>query len=329
MTVSGVSEDGTPARRTSTPTTACGSPWILPGGEASAGACVVRYGGVAAAGLVIGPNAYGERTFFSDNWPDKARNWLPTIDHPHDKATCDLVVTAPARYQVVSNGLLVEETDLADGQRLTHWRQSVPISPWLFVLGGSTLRGGPSTGVAWHPDPDLGLSPGPGHGLPGLRRAHGRRPRLPREPRRALPLREARPGPGQQRQRRHGVGERHLLRPRVGHRRGHRALAQRGHPRDRAPVVRQRGDRGRLGRRLAERGLRDVLHPSLQGARRGARRDGRPPPRRPGDRPRIRRGEPGLPHRSRRPLGHAAGGDVTRHIQEGGLGAPHAPRGGG
>jgi len=98
---------------------------------------LVRYGGVAASGLVIGPNVHGERTFFSDNWPDKARNWLPTIDHPHDKATCDLVVTAPARYQVVSNGLLVEETDLADGQRLTHWRQSVPISPWLFVLGAA------------------------------------------------------------------------------------------------------------------------------------------------------------------------------------------------
>jgi glycosidase len=36
---------------------------------------------------------------------------------------------------VVSNGLLVEETDLPDGRRRTHWRQSVPIAPWLYVLG--------------------------------------------------------------------------------------------------------------------------------------------------------------------------------------------------
>lgn len=96
---------------------------------------VVRYAGVPATGLVIGPNKYGDRTFFSDNWPTRARHWLPTVDHPHDKATCEFVVTAPVHYQVVSNGLLVEETDTGAGQRRTHWRQSVPISPWLYVLG--------------------------------------------------------------------------------------------------------------------------------------------------------------------------------------------------
>ena len=96
---------------------------------------VVRYHGVPAAGLLIAPNKHGDRTFFSDNWPDKARQWLPVVDHPYDKATSEFLVTAPAHYQVVSNGLLVEETDLADGRRLSHWRQSVPIAPWLYELG--------------------------------------------------------------------------------------------------------------------------------------------------------------------------------------------------
>lgn len=95
----------------------------------------VEYRGVPAGGLRIGPNKYGDRTFFSDNWPNRARNWLPTVDHVAEKARSEFVVTAPAHYQVVSNGLLVEETDLGDGRRLTHWRQSVRISPWLFVLG--------------------------------------------------------------------------------------------------------------------------------------------------------------------------------------------------
>ena len=95
----------------------------------------IAYAGVPASGLKIGPNKYGERTFFSDNWPDKARHWLPTVDHVYDKATSSMVVTAPAQYQVVSNGLLVEETDLPDGRRRTCWRQSVPIAPWLYVLG--------------------------------------------------------------------------------------------------------------------------------------------------------------------------------------------------
>ncbi len=95
----------------------------------------VTYKGVPASGLKIAKNKYGDRTFFSDNWPDKGRNWLATIDHPYDKATCEFVVTAPSHYQVVSNGSRMEESDLSDGRRLTHWKESVPIATWLYVLG--------------------------------------------------------------------------------------------------------------------------------------------------------------------------------------------------
>ncbi|MSO36003.1 MAG: M1 family peptidase [Acidobacteria bacterium] len=95
----------------------------------------IAYSGEPVSGLKIANNRHGDRTFFSDNWPDKARHWLPTVDHPYDKATSEMIVTAPAHYQVVSNGLLVEETDLPGGRRRTHWRQAVPIAPWLYVLG--------------------------------------------------------------------------------------------------------------------------------------------------------------------------------------------------
>ncbi|HEY2783892.1 MAG TPA: M1 family aminopeptidase [Fimbriiglobus sp.] len=95
----------------------------------------VKYHGVPASGLRIGPNKYKERTFFSDNWPDKAHQWLPVIDHPYDKATSEFIVTAPAKYQVVANGLLQDVTDLGDGRRRTHWKQSVPIAAWLNALG--------------------------------------------------------------------------------------------------------------------------------------------------------------------------------------------------
>ena len=96
---------------------------------------VVEYSGVPASGLVAGPNKYGDRTFFSDNWPNRARNWLPTIDHPYDKAMSEMVVTAPAHYQVVSNGVLIEQTDQGNGTRMTHWKNSVPVATWLYVLG--------------------------------------------------------------------------------------------------------------------------------------------------------------------------------------------------
>lgn len=96
---------------------------------------VVRYHGVPASGLWIGKNKFGERVFMGLNWPNLARQWLPMIDHPSDKATSEFIVTAPSRYQVISNGLLVESTDLGDGTRRTHWRQSVPISSWLNTIG--------------------------------------------------------------------------------------------------------------------------------------------------------------------------------------------------
>jgi len=96
---------------------------------------IVTYSGIPAAGLRLIDNIHGERAIFSENWPNRARQWLPMVDHPYDKATGEFIVTAPAHYQVVANGLLVEELDLPEGRRRTHWKQSVPISSWLYALG--------------------------------------------------------------------------------------------------------------------------------------------------------------------------------------------------
>jgi aminopeptidase N len=95
----------------------------------------IRYHGVPGDGLRIGTNKYGERCFFSWNWPDKARRWLPMIDHPSDKATSEFIVTAPAIYSVVANGLLQSEVATGDGRKVTHWKQSVPIASWLNAIG--------------------------------------------------------------------------------------------------------------------------------------------------------------------------------------------------
>jgi aminopeptidase N len=95
----------------------------------------IKYHGAPANGLRLLPNKYGEWCAFSENWPNRAREWLPMIDHPYDKATSEFIVTAPAKYQVVANGLLQRTTDLGDGRRVTHWKQSVPIASWLNAIG--------------------------------------------------------------------------------------------------------------------------------------------------------------------------------------------------
>ena len=95
----------------------------------------ITYRGAPAAGLRILPNKYGEWSAFSENWPNRAREWLPMIDHPSDKATSEFIVTAPARCTVVANGLLQEVVALGDGRTRTHWKQSVPIASWLNAIG--------------------------------------------------------------------------------------------------------------------------------------------------------------------------------------------------
>jgi aminopeptidase N len=96
---------------------------------------VITYSGIPAGGMKIQPTKFGDRSFMCENWPNNARHWLPTVDHPYDKATCEFIVTAPAHYKVISNGLLLEESLLDKETKRTHWKQSIPVSCWLFVLG--------------------------------------------------------------------------------------------------------------------------------------------------------------------------------------------------
>jgi aminopeptidase N len=136
MSVTGVATGGAPARYTHRGDRLAIA--VVPASEAGElREFTVRYHGVPAGGLRIGPNQYGERTFFSDNWPDRARQWLPTVDHPYDKASSEFIVTAPAKYQVVANGRLEEIRDLGGGEdlRVTHWEESTPIASWLNCIG--------------------------------------------------------------------------------------------------------------------------------------------------------------------------------------------------
>lgn len=95
----------------------------------------IQYTGIPADGLVISKNKYGKRTFFGDNWPNRARNWLPCVDDPADKASVEFIVTAPQHYRVVSNGIQVEESNLKNNRKLTHWKEDVPLPTKVMVIG--------------------------------------------------------------------------------------------------------------------------------------------------------------------------------------------------
>jgi aminopeptidase N len=71
---------------------------------------LISYKGIPADGLIISKTKYGHRSFFADNWPNRAHNWIPCHDDPADKATVEFIVTAREHYQVVANGVQIEET---------------------------------------------------------------------------------------------------------------------------------------------------------------------------------------------------------------------------
>lgn len=94
----------------------------------------ISYYGVPENGLIITENLFGDRVFFADHWPNRAHYWLPTVDHPSDKAMVEFVVKAPAHYQVVSNGQQIEETNSGENT-VTHWKSDIPLPTKVMVIG--------------------------------------------------------------------------------------------------------------------------------------------------------------------------------------------------
>ena len=94
----------------------------------------VKYHGIPDNGLIIGKNKFGDRVFFGDCWPNRAHHWLPTVDHPSDKATVEFIVRAPSHYQVVANGKNIEETNNGD-EIISYWKTEVPLPTKLMVIG--------------------------------------------------------------------------------------------------------------------------------------------------------------------------------------------------
>ena len=95
----------------------------------------IYYHGVPRDGLIISKNKYGDRTFFGDNWPNRAHNWIPCKDEPGDKATFEFLVTTPAQYKVISNGKLEEEKILSNNKKFTHWVEDISLSTKVMVIG--------------------------------------------------------------------------------------------------------------------------------------------------------------------------------------------------
>jgi len=72
---------------------------------------------------------------FSLNFPEGARHWIPSFDHPSDWATHETIISVRDDYRVVANGALVsDKVDPDTGRRTVHWSQTEPQPTYLYVM---------------------------------------------------------------------------------------------------------------------------------------------------------------------------------------------------
>ena len=94
----------------------------------------VSFSGIPANGLIIGSNMYGDRTFFADNWPNRAHHWFACNDHVSDKAGFNVTVHAPEKYEVVANGVLMQ-TRMENGMKVHQFESGIPLPVKVMVVG--------------------------------------------------------------------------------------------------------------------------------------------------------------------------------------------------
>ncbi|HEV3234778.1 MAG TPA: M1 family aminopeptidase [Candidatus Dormibacteraeota bacterium] len=97
----------------------------------------ITYHGSPRVGLnFTGPDRdYPDRPYqaWTQGQDEYAHYWFPCHDFPDQRSTTEVVVTAPAGYDTVSNGRLVE-VRRRGGSRTWHWRQEIPHVAYLVSL---------------------------------------------------------------------------------------------------------------------------------------------------------------------------------------------------
>lgn len=105
----------------------------------------VRYSAKPRTGLHFVKPAPEDTTRPIQAWsmgqPRYASHWFPCLDSPGERATSEIFVTVPTRFQTISNGNLLGVTESSADSRLDgiatktyHWRHDVPHASYLISL---------------------------------------------------------------------------------------------------------------------------------------------------------------------------------------------------
>lgn len=94
----------------------------------------IEFSGIPETGLIIGENKFEKRTFFGDNWPNRAHHWFACVDHPSDKATVSFTVIHPEKYEVIATGLLIKRGSY-DDKSITYYSSKIDMPTKVMVVG--------------------------------------------------------------------------------------------------------------------------------------------------------------------------------------------------
>ncbi len=97
----------------------------------------INFAGIPQDGLIIGKNRYGNRTFFGDNWPNRAQHWFACNDHPLDKAKVDFSIIAPQHYEVIANGKFLGDVNYASGLKMHSFSSEYELPTKVIVFGAA------------------------------------------------------------------------------------------------------------------------------------------------------------------------------------------------
>jgi len=104
----------------------------------------VTYSGAVSDGLIVRRDSAGRWTYFGDNWPNRARYWIPSVDHPSDKATVtwNIRTTRKRGRIVLANGTPLESFVNKSGPNAIttyRFRESKPIPTYLMVIAAAPM----------------------------------------------------------------------------------------------------------------------------------------------------------------------------------------------
>lgn len=80
------------------------------------------------------PTGRARRQIWTQGQSTDHRYWIPAYDDPNDKLITETLITFDRRYQVLSNGKLVDTTSNPDGTLTWHYRMEKPHSLYLLMI---------------------------------------------------------------------------------------------------------------------------------------------------------------------------------------------------